>query len=171
METVVLVIHLILVATMIAIVLLQRSEGGALGIGGGGNFMAARGTGNVLTRVTTILAAAFFVTSIVLTAIARSNSDDGGIFDNLPANQLIEGVDRPAGGGVLDLLGGAPDDPVAVPNDAGGAVEPGAAPVDGDGAGVPDVVPNDAGGVAPAAMPNDAGAPILVPNDPGGAPP
>ena len=46
-----------LVAAMIAVMLVQRSEGGALGIGGGANFMATRGTGNVLTRATTILAA------------------------------------------------------------------------------------------------------------------
>ena len=52
-------------------VLLQRSEGGALGIGGGNAFMSSRGQGNVLTRATGILAAAFFATSIVLTVLTR----------------------------------------------------------------------------------------------------
>ena len=74
METVVLVIHLLLVAAMIAVILVQRSEGGALGIGGGANFMASRGTGNMLTRATTILAAGFFITSIGLTMLARSST-------------------------------------------------------------------------------------------------
>lgn len=163
METVVLVIHLMLVAALIGVVLVQRSEGGALGIGGGGNFMSSRGTGNVLTKATTILAAGFFVTSIALTFIARGNSADTGLFENLPANELIEGAeDRPAGGaGVLDLLGGAPaDDPVAVPNEAGGGEADPAAPVEvpNDAGGLPADPPNDAG-LAPAEVPNDAGAP------------
>jgi preprotein translocase subunit SecG len=148
METVLLVIHLMLVAALIALVLLQRSEGGALGIGGGGaNFMASRGAGNVLTRTTTILAALFFVTSITLTILARVGNEGGGIFDNLPANVIEEGAgDRPEGGGVLNLLGGgaaAGDEAPAVPNEAGGAAAPAeeAAPA----------VPNEAGGpVAPA---------------------
>jgi preprotein translocase subunit SecG len=57
---------------LIAVVLLQRSEGGALGIGGGGGggFMTGRGAANFLTRVTAGLAAAFFFTSIVLSLIA-----------------------------------------------------------------------------------------------------
>lgn len=145
METVVLVIHLMLVAAMIGIILMQRSEGGALGIGGGGNFMAARGTGNVLTRATTFLAAGFFITSIVLTFIARNENTDGGLFENLPADQAIEGeVDRPADGGVLDLLGGGP----AVPDEAGGGAPAGAVEV-----------PNEAGAADPG---NDA--PVQVPD-------
>lgn len=164
METVVLVIHLMLVAAMIAIILMQRSEGGALGIGGGGggNFMAARGTGNILTRVTTILAAGFFVTSIVLTFIARNEAADTGIFDNLPANQINEGEggNRPGDGGVLNLLGGGADDTPAIPDDAGdGAAAPGDA---GDQV----VVPDDAGGGAPEGNVGDgAAAPVLVPDN------
>lgn len=170
METVILVIHLMLVAAMIGIILMQRSEGGALGIGGGGNFMAARGTGNVLTRATTILAAGFFVTSIVLTFIAR-NAGDTGLFDNLPADELTveDAGDRPEGG-VLNLLGGAPaaEEPPVVPDEAGNADTPGGviAVPDDAGAAVPDgggvAVPDDAG----AAAPGDAGgaaAPIAVP--------
>ena len=59
METVIIVIHLMVIVALVAVVLMQRSEGGALGIGGGGNFMSARAQGNVLTRATAILAAAF----------------------------------------------------------------------------------------------------------------
>lgn len=72
MATVILVIHLMVAATLVGLVLLQRSEGGALGIGGGGGgFMSGRGTANLLTRVTAIVAATFFVTSILLTLIAQ----------------------------------------------------------------------------------------------------
>ena len=60
MTTVIIVIHLMVVLAMIGLVLLQRSEGGALGIGGGeGAFMTGRGAGNVLTRATGVLAVAF----------------------------------------------------------------------------------------------------------------
>ena len=74
METVILVIHLVVAVALIAVVMLQRSEGGALGIGGGGgsagNLFTARGVGNALTRTTAWLAVAFFCTSIGLTLIA-----------------------------------------------------------------------------------------------------
>ncbi len=70
MQQVVLVIHLMLVLALIGVVLLQRSEGGGLGIGGGGGFMTSRGTANVLTRATAILAGLFFVTSWVLSILA-----------------------------------------------------------------------------------------------------
>jgi preprotein translocase subunit SecG len=75
MATVLLVIHLMIAAALVAVVLLQRSEGGALGIGSGGGgaggFMTGRGTANMLTRVTAGLAAAFFFTSICLTLLAQ----------------------------------------------------------------------------------------------------
>ena len=60
MHTVVIVIHLMLVLAMIGAVLLQKSEGGGLGIGSSGGFMSSRGTANVLTRATAILAGGFF---------------------------------------------------------------------------------------------------------------
>jgi preprotein translocase subunit SecG len=67
MTTILLVIHLIIAVAMIVLILLQRSEGGALGIGGGGNgMMSSRGLGNALTRSTGILAGVFFLTSIWL---------------------------------------------------------------------------------------------------------
>lgn len=68
-----LVIHLLICAAMIGVVLLQKSEGGALGIGGGGGaggFLTGRGTANLLTRITAGLAAAFFATSIILSVFS-----------------------------------------------------------------------------------------------------
>ena len=90
MTTVILVIHLMIAATMVAMVLLQRSEGGALGIGGGGGggFMTGRGTANMLTRVTAFLAATFFCTSILLTILARQSAQPTSILDGAePAQQ------------------------------------------------------------------------------------
>lgn len=71
MQTVLIAIHLLIVIALVAVVLLQRSEGGALGVGGGSGFMTGRGQANVLTRATAILAALFFITSLGLTLIAR----------------------------------------------------------------------------------------------------
>jgi len=62
MQTVVIVVHLMIVAAMIATVLLQKSEGGGLGVGGGAGFMSSRGTANLLTRTTAVLAGGFFLT-------------------------------------------------------------------------------------------------------------
>ena len=59
MQTVIIVIHLMIVAVLIGAVLLQKSEGGGLGMGGGAGFMSSRGTANLLTRTTAILAAGF----------------------------------------------------------------------------------------------------------------
>src|SRR3974390_2547916 len=66
MQTVAIVIHLMIVVVMIGAVLLQKSEGGGLGMGGGAGFMSTRGTANLLTRTTAILALFFFLTSIFL---------------------------------------------------------------------------------------------------------
>jgi len=71
MQTVIIVIHLMVVLAMTGLVLLQRSEGGGLGMGGGGGgFLTSRGTSNVLTRSTAILAAIFFGTSLILSILA-----------------------------------------------------------------------------------------------------
>ena len=106
METVVIVIHLMVIIALIAVVLMQRSEGGALGIGGGGNFMSARGQGNVLTRTTAILAAAFFATSIILTVMTRFADRPASILDNVPAANTTAPapVGGSADGSVLDQL-------------------------------------------------------------------
>uniref|UniRef100_UPI003784BBB5 preprotein translocase subunit SecG n=1 Tax=Aestuariivirga sp. TaxID=2650926 RepID=UPI003784BBB5 len=84
METVVLIVHLLVALALIGVVLLQRSEGGALGIGGsgggGGNIFSTRGVGNALTRTTAYLAVAFFCTSIALTVIATQRGG-GSVID------------------------------------------------------------------------------------------
>jgi preprotein translocase subunit SecG len=106
METVVIVIHLMVIIALVAVVLMQRSEGGALGIGGGGNFMSARGQGNVLTRTTAILAAAFFATSIILTVMTRFADRPASILDDVPAATTTAPapVGGSADGSVLDQL-------------------------------------------------------------------
>lgn len=98
MSTVVLVIHLMVAAALVGAVLLQRSEGGALGIGGGGGFMTGRGTANLLTRVTAMLAAGFFVTSIGLTILARQTSAPRSILEGVQPKQT------PGTPGILDKL-------------------------------------------------------------------
>lgn len=72
MTTIILTIHLFLAVALVIAVLMQRSEGGALGIGGGGGggFMTGRSQANLLTRATTILAAAFMATSLLLAILA-----------------------------------------------------------------------------------------------------
>lgn len=108
METVIIVIHLMVVVALIAVVLLQRSEGGALGIGGGNAFMSVRGQGNVLTKATGILAFVFFTTSIGLTILHRVQPPPSSILDQVPAASAPASVDGtvPAGsgGGILDEL-------------------------------------------------------------------
>ena len=131
MTTVLIVIHLMVVLAMIGLVLLQRSEGGALGIGGGGGgFMTGRGAGNVLTRSTGVLAAVFFATSIGLAILARIEAGPSDIFDTLPGQAEPAApappTPAPAAGAptsaqdVLEALGG----PQAPPPAAGGAEAP-----------------------------------------------
>jgi len=73
--SIILIIHIFIAIALIGVVLLQRSEGGALGIGGGaGSFLSAAGAGNALTRATMILAALFFGTSILLTVLSRDQT-------------------------------------------------------------------------------------------------
>ncbi len=85
MQNVILVIHLIIAIALVATVLLQRSEGGALGIGGGpSGVMTGRGAANLLTRTTAILAGCFFITSIVLTILANSDQRGRSIMDRAP---------------------------------------------------------------------------------------
>ncbi|WP_025898982.1 preprotein translocase subunit SecG [Sneathiella glossodoripedis] len=82
METILLVIHVLITVFLIGVVLLQRSEGGALGIGGGtGGVMTGRGAANLLTRTTAILAAAFFATSIGLAIVSGLHTAPTSILD------------------------------------------------------------------------------------------
>ncbi len=95
MSTVLLLIHVMIAVAMVGVILLQRSEGGALGIGGGGGgagggLMSGRSAGNALTKTTAILAACFFATSLSLGILAShqggqapsilpSSGSDGGL--------------------------------------------------------------------------------------------
>ena len=97
MTTVLLVIHVMIAVALIAVVLLQRSEGCALGIGGGGGFMTGRGAGNALTKTTAVLAAMFFATSLTLTIMARNTGTPTSIFNQ--AGTPVQG-----GGGSLPGL-------------------------------------------------------------------
>ena len=99
MQTVLIVIHLMIVLALVGVVLIQRSEGGGLGVGGGSGFMSARGTANALTRTTAILATLFFITSLGLGLLARYESKPTDILDRIPGTTGT--------GGVLDALGGA----------------------------------------------------------------
>jgi len=89
MIIVVLVIHILLSVGLIGVILLQRSEGGALGIGGGGGgFMSGRAAGNLLTRITAILATCFMLTSIGLALLFGSQTGNKSILDTTaPATQ------------------------------------------------------------------------------------
>ncbi|PDT07666.1 preprotein translocase subunit SecG [Rhizobium sp. M1] len=100
MQTVLIVIHLMIVLALVGVVLIQRSEGGGLGIGGGSGFMSARGTANALTRTTAILATLFFLTSLGLGILTRYEGRPGDILDRIPATSG-------QGNGILDSLGGA----------------------------------------------------------------
>ncbi|HZD29190.1 MAG TPA: preprotein translocase subunit SecG [Xanthobacteraceae bacterium] len=109
MQTVVIVIHLMIVAAMIATVLLQKSEGGGLGVGGGAGFMSSRGTANLLTRTTAVLAAGFFITSLFLSWLASYDRKPSSIIDANPASQSQPAgpatpVSPPTSGGILDSL-------------------------------------------------------------------
>ncbi len=100
MSTVLLLIHVMVAVALVGIVLLQRSDGGALGIGGGGGggggFMPGRGAGSALTKTTAILAACFFVTSLSLSILASRNVDTTPSI--LPA-----GSSAPSDGGLAPL--------------------------------------------------------------------
>ncbi len=122
MQTVVILVHLMIVLAMVGLVLIQKSEGGGLGMGGGGGgsggFLSSRGTSNVLTRTTAILAAMFFATSLFLSILASFDRKPRSILDggrssspSVPSAPGIPGT----GGGVLDQLGGGTSQTPAAP--------------------------------------------------------
>tara|TARA_B100001029_G_C15021815_1_gene431052 strand:+ start:604 stop:915 length:312 start_codon:yes stop_codon:yes gene_type:complete len=94
METILLIIHALLAIILIIVVLIQRAEGGALGIGGGSDGMSPRGSADVLTRTTSIIAVLFVITSISLTVLSLRSSERTLIFnesdDDLSNDQIIE---------------------------------------------------------------------------------
>lgn len=121
MESVILVIHLFLALAIIGLVLLQRSEGGGLGIGGGGlgGLATPQGTANLLTRATAICAAAFFCTSLILGVLAGAGS--------APREGILEAVEAPAKADEDSGMGIAPPAPQEEPEgmrDAPGPAAP-----------------------------------------------
>ncbi|CZT35045.1 preprotein translocase subunit SecG [Rhizobium sp. 9140] len=106
MQEVLLVIYLMVVLALIGVVLIQRSEGGGLGVGGGSGFMSARGTANALTRTTAILATLFFVLALAMSIYARYQPNATDVLDRIPGTTNN-------GNGVLDSLGGGQTTPSA----------------------------------------------------------
>jgi len=111
MQTVIIVVHLMIVSAMIGLVLLQKSEGGGLGMGGGGGggFMSSRGTANLLSRTTAVLAVGFFLTSLLLSWLASYDRKPSSILPSDPASQSQPAgpatpISPPTGGGILDSL-------------------------------------------------------------------
>jgi len=92
MIKVLLVLHVFVTIALIGVVLIQRSEGGGLGLGGGqgmGNFMTGRGTANLLTRTTAILGTAFFVLSLGLALLYKQNTaESAAAILNAPAQTI-----------------------------------------------------------------------------------
>lgn len=130
MATVLLIIHLLIAIALVGVILLQKSEGGALGIGGGGGggggFMSGRGQANLLTRTTAFLAAGFITTSLLLAILASRSSE--------PTSILDEGGPAPVGAPLSDAptpsQAPAPPAPVAPPvSDEPPAPAPPSAPI------------------------------------------
>ncbi|WP_413709518.1 preprotein translocase subunit SecG [Rhizobium sp. Rhizsp82] len=165
MQTVLIVIHLMIVLALVGVVLIQRSEGGGLGIGGGSGFMSARGTANALTRTTAILATLFFLTSLGLGILTRYQGNPTDILNRIPATSG-------QGNGILDSLGGGAKPPAnqpannGVPNSGAAAPAP-AAPAPAAQAPAASAPAAD----APAATPAPATpATPAAPAQPGGVP-
>ena len=179
MEAVLITAYLIIVVALIAVILLQRSEGGGLGIGGGnaGGLMTVRGSANLLTRTTAILAALFFVTAIGLTVLTEVNRGSSSILQ-----RAADGVGE--GGGtttsVLDALNSmqtdsglavpaAPASGGATPSNASdlgaGATNPATDPALAVPAAETPAAPSDSGATAPAAgQPAASGTPAAPTN-------
>src|SRR5712692_3022323 len=92
------VVHVLIALALIGVVMLQKSEGGALGMGGGGmsGFMTGRSTANLLTRTTAILAAVFFLTSITLALLAGGSRAPRSVLDQ-PASSSERAAGEIAG--------------------------------------------------------------------------
>lgn len=138
MITFLLVVHGLIALALVAVILLQRSEGGGLGIGGGtgGGLMTARGAANLLTRSTTVLAAMFVGSSILLAVLAASANKIKPVDTSLATSAPVSGPARPAT--PANREGPAPAGGVPIlPGIPGAAPAPAAAPSPVDTGGVP----------------------------------
>lgn len=119
MENVVLTIHLILALLLIGVVLLQRSEGGGLGMGSTGGVMSNRGAATALSKLTWVFAIGFIITSISLTLIAARVTGAGSIADQIATPPAASDAPAPGGTSTLpaggDLLPPTPGDAPAAP--------------------------------------------------------
>src|SRR5271170_2044117 len=117
MQSVLIVIHLLVVIALVAVVLLQRSEGVALGARGGGGFMTGRGQANALSRAPAILGGLFFASALAMSILAGWNSAPRSILDtNAPSNKASTDSTKPAGSGnLLDQLKSMGEKPVESP--------------------------------------------------------
>lgn len=113
MENVVLTIHLILALALVGIVLLQRSEGGGLGIGGGGGVVSGRSAATALGKITWLLAIGFICTSIALTVLARREAASSSVID--AATPAGTTAPAPAAPGSSLLPPGPSDQPLTPP--------------------------------------------------------
>ena len=95
MESILLVIHAILALLLIVVVLIQRAEGGALGIGGGSDGMSPRGSADFLTRTTSIIAVLFVITSLSLTILSMRSNERSLNFDSLDENSVLQPEELP----------------------------------------------------------------------------
>ncbi|WP_135466581.1 preprotein translocase subunit SecG [Crenalkalicoccus roseus] len=99
MATILLILHLFVTLALIAVVLLQRSEGGGLGIGssqGMGAFMTGRGTANLLTRTTAVLGTLFFLLALALALLGRGTVQPRSILDAPPPAATAPAAPQPA---------------------------------------------------------------------------
>ena len=119
MIKVLLVLHVFVTIALIGVVLIQRSEGGGLGLGGGqgmGNFMTGRGTANLLTRTTAILGTAFFLLSVSLALLYKgATADNAAAILNTPA-QTMPAPPTPGGGSPAPALPQTPADALPAPS-------------------------------------------------------
>ncbi len=118
MENIILIIHLILAVCLIGVVLLQRSEGGGLGIGGGGGggVMSGRSAANALGRLTWIFAIGFIITSISLTVLAARNASGDSVIERLGTAAPAVEITVPTSTDVLTPPAAAVEAPLAPPS-------------------------------------------------------
>lgn len=120
MQTVLIVIQFLVVVALVGVVLIQPSEGGGLGVGGGSSFMKARGTKNTLTRLTAILATCFFATSIGLVVVGTLSNSNSDLLNRIPVNveqnsenegesEVVPSSDNKSQPSILEQLGGVPE--------------------------------------------------------------
>ncbi|WP_375628674.1 preprotein translocase subunit SecG [Bartonella sp. TT67HLJMS] len=121
MQTVLIIIHLLIVITLVGVILIQPSEGGGLGVSNSSGLMKTRGSRNPLTRLTAILACCFFVVSIGLTVVGNISNSSSDILKRIPVNseqnstnkasESVPSSDGESSPSILEQLGGNSNSP------------------------------------------------------------